>query len=149
MRFTFDANIVIYAQDPRDARRQHQAQQVIERAAGRDCVIALQTLGETFSVLTRKLRLSIEQAQTTVERLAETFDIVAAAPNQLLRAIGAVRDHGMSFWDAMLWATASAARCRMIISQDYQPRRTVGTILYVDPFADDLAPELEAALSGS
>ena len=43
--------------------------------------------------------------------------------------------HGLSFWDAMLWATAKRAGCRMLFSEDLQDGRRLDGVLFVNPFA--------------
>jgi predicted nucleic acid-binding protein len=47
----------------------------------------------------------------------------------------AVERHGLSFWDAMLWATANRAGRRVLLSQDFQDGRRLDGVLFVDPFA--------------
>ena len=49
-------------------------------------------------------------------------------------AVGAVARHGLSFWDAMLWATANRAGCRMLFSEDLQEGRRLDGVLFVNPF---------------
>jgi predicted nucleic acid-binding protein len=47
----------------------------------------------------------------------------------------AVESHGLPFWDAMLWATAKRAGCRIVFSEDFQDGGTLEGVLFVDPFA--------------
>jgi predicted nucleic acid-binding protein len=60
-----------------------------------------------------------------------------------MRAVGR---HRLSFWDAMLWATAKRAGCRVLFTEDLQDGRRLEGVLFVDPFASenqklvDLAP---------
>ena len=46
-----------------------------------------------------------------------------------------MQHHGLSFWDAMLWATASRAGCRMLFSEDLEDGRGLDGVLFVNPFA--------------
>ena len=42
--------------------------------------------------------------------------------------------HGLSFWDAMLWATADRVGVRYLLSAHFQDGRTLGGITFIDPF---------------
>ena len=46
----------------------------------------------------------------------------------------AVARHRLSFWDAMLWATAKAAGCRLILSEDGADGRDLEGVVQVNPF---------------
>jgi predicted nucleic acid-binding protein len=50
------------------------------------------------------------------------------------RAIDGVRDHALSFWDALIWATAAEADATYILTEDCQHGRRVEGVLYLDPF---------------
>lgn len=105
-RFSLDTNILVYAVD-RDAGNRHQlALELVGRAARRDCVITLQALAEFFHSTTRKNLLSVSQARTYIDDWRDVFTIVMADSNTLTVAMDAVNEHQISFWDAMLWATA-------------------------------------------
>ena len=58
----------------------------------------------------------------------------------------AVAGHSLSFWDAMLWATAKRAGCQVLISEDGQDGRLLGGVTWVNPFASPRAPLLLDAL---
>ncbi len=45
-RFTLDANILVYAVDAREGRKRELATRIIEAAAGLNCPLALQVVGE-------------------------------------------------------------------------------------------------------
>ncbi len=53
-RFSLDSNLLVYFFDPRDPHKQALAQQIILASAARDCVLGLQSIGEFYSVTTRK-----------------------------------------------------------------------------------------------
>ena len=42
--------------------------------------------------------------------------------------------HGLSFWDALLWATADRVGVRYLLTEDFQDGRTLGGVTFVDPF---------------
>ena len=108
MRVTFDSKILVYAvsrSDPRHAT----ATALIAGAARGDCRQTLQSLAECFNVLSRKHRMPAIEAYRWVQYHQRLFPVVAADESDLAAAVRAVRDHGLSFWDGMLWATANRA----------------------------------------
>jgi predicted nucleic acid-binding protein len=74
------------------------------------------------------------EAQRWVEYHRRLFPIVTADESDLVAAMRAVEDHRLAFWDAMLWATARRAGCRMLFSEDLQDGRRLGNVLFVNPF---------------
>ena len=146
-RLTFDSNILIYAAD-RDAGSRHAAAEaLVARAAYADCVLTLQALAEFFAVATRKKDVSAASAIAFVDGWQTLFKTVSATPETLRAAMHAVRDHQIGFWDAMLWAVASDAGCRYLLSENFQAGRTLEGVTFVNPFAPGGLPEeVERAL---
>ena len=69
----------------------------------------------------------------------EVFEIAAADATSLVEAMDAVGEHRLSFWDAMLWATARQAGCAAILSEDMQHGRRFSGGAVLNPFAPDAA----------
>jgi len=122
VRLTFDSNILIYALSRADLRHAAAAS-LLARATRADCVLTLQSLAECFRVITTKLRLDPRQAKSEIDGFRTAFPVRSA-----------VEDHRLSFWDAMLWATARRAGCRLLLSEDFQDGRDLGGVLFVNPF---------------
>jgi predicted nucleic acid-binding protein len=60
----------------------------------------------------------------------------------------AVIGHRLSFWDAMMWATAKHAGCSLLLSEDGDDGRLLGGVTLVNPFASPRSPLLVQALGG-
>ncbi len=75
------------------------------------------------------------EAYGWVPSFQRLFPVVTADESDLDRAVGAVERHGLSFWDAMLWARAKRAGCSVLFSEDLQDGRRLDGVLFVDPFA--------------
>lgn len=58
-----------------------------------------------------------------------------ATPQDLAHALRAVGEHGLSFWDALLWATVRRAGVGLLISEDFQDGRTIEGVRVINPFA--------------
>jgi predicted nucleic acid-binding protein len=134
LRVTFDSNILIYTLS-RDDPRHVAAAALLARATGGDCVQTLQSLAECFRVLTTKLRFEPPRARREIDGFRTAFPVCVADTIDLDRAMGAVECHGLSFWDAMLWATAKRAGCSVLFSEDFQDGRRLDEVLFVNPFA--------------
>jgi predicted nucleic acid-binding protein len=135
-RFTIDSNILIYAFDRSAGERQAVATRVIKEAVGQSCVLTLQAISEFFHVAVRKGRLGMSEAEAQVRDWYAMFPVAAATPSTLIRAIGTVREHGLAFWDAMLWACAREAGCTLVLSEDFQHGRMLEGVRFHNPFCD-------------
>lgn len=146
MKVTFDTNVLVYATDTDAGARHDRAILLLRQAARADAVMILQSLAEFFHVTTRKVMLPADAALTFIQDWYALFPIVAADDEGLIEAVGAVEAHGLAFWDAMLWAAARRAGCRLLLSEDFQDGRSLGGVTFVDPFAAHNAVLLNAAL---
>ncbi len=148
MRFALDTNILVYAADSEAGDRHRIALDIVRRADGRDCVLALQALAELFRTLTAKRRVDANRAALLVHGWRDAFEVRPADEQCLAAAIDAVALHHLSFWDAMMWATVRRAGCRMLITEDGQNGRILGGVTFVDPFADGSSALIEEILAG-
>ena len=145
VRFSLDTNVLVYAAIQQSGPKHRVAIDIVERARSRDCVIALQALGELFRVLTGRFKVLPADATALVHKFRATIPVVAADENCLIDAMDAVVGHSLSFWDAMMWATARRAGCRLLLSEDGDDGRTLGGVTLVNPFASR-SPLLREAL---
>ena len=133
---SFDSNILVYAADPAAGERRVRSADLLARAMRRQvCTQALQSLCEFFSVITRKSGVDAAEAAELVAAWAAAMTVEQAEQEDLEAAMRAVRDHRLSFWDAMLWATVRRAGVRVLLSEDFQDGRTLEGVRFVDPFA--------------
>jgi predicted nucleic acid-binding protein len=66
--------------------------------------------------------------------LQAVFPVAAATPGILDDAITALSEHGIAFWDAMLWACAREAGCTLLLSEDFQHGRELKGVRFHNPF---------------
>jgi predicted nucleic acid-binding protein len=136
-RFTLDANVLVYAVDTKAGERHRLACEILDdSAAAGTCVLTLQALAEFFSVATRKGRMPIAQAIGQVRDLQAVFPVAAATPATLNDAVTALSEHGIAFWDAMLWACAREAGCTLLLSEDFQHGRVLEGVRFHNLFLD-------------
>jgi predicted nucleic acid-binding protein len=67
----------------------------------------------------------------------ELFPVVSPTSKSLTRALKAVNEHSFSFWDAMLWAVAREASVTILLSEDFQHDRVLGSVRFCNPFKLD------------
>lgn len=145
MRVTLDSNILVYAAHQGD-HRNAAAVDLVDRASRADCIQTLQSFGEMFRVLTARRSFSPDQSIDAVRKVMLLFKIVPATEDDFAMAADTVRDHRLSFWDAMLWATARRAGCRILVTEDGQDGRNLGGVRFVNPFREANRPLLDLAI---
>ena len=146
---SFDTNILIYSVQETEEDRHQVAAELVERAIRRGrCVQTLQSLCEFFNVATRKVGMAPQAAARFIDRWQIAAAVEAASATDLADAMRAVREHGLQFWDAMLWATARRAGARTLITEDFQDGRVIEGVRIVDPFVAGNAPLIDRALAG-
>ncbi|PWC31353.1 PIN domain-containing protein [Azospirillum sp. TSO35-2] len=145
---SFDTNILFYAADRRDPAKHEVALALLERAAaaGSAVVIAGQALCELYASLTRKRILPPAEALDLVRDYEKSFERLPVAADAFSRAFDAVAAHGLQIWDAVLWANADAFGCKYLVSEDFQDRRRLGGVTFLNPFNADGRLLLDAAL---
>jgi predicted nucleic acid-binding protein len=134
-RFTLDTNILVYAMD-RDAGERHElAMEIVDRAVTSDCVLTLQALCEFYAAVTGKGKMPGKEAEAQILDWMELFPVVSATSKSLRKALKAVEEHSLSFWDAMLWATAAEAGVTLLLSEDFQHNRVLEVTRFCNPFS--------------
>lgn len=88
---------------------------------------------------TRKIGLDPRAASAFVEDWQSVAPVKPADVGDLKDAMRAVGEHGLSFWDAMLWATARRIGVRLLISEDFQDGRIVEGVRIANPFVQSNA----------
>jgi predicted nucleic acid-binding protein len=143
----FDTNVFGYAIDATAGRRHDTALDLVQRGLGSgETVLILQTLAEFYTMSTRKLETSPDDACSFLAGLRVALPVYAAADPDLDQAMQVTQRHGLSFWDAMLWATADRIGVRYLLTEDFQDRRVLGGVTFVDPFRAGNEPLLAEIL---
>jgi predicted nucleic acid-binding protein len=134
--YLIDTNILIYAYDARDARKQQQAVAVLRALqAAQLGTLSVQVLGEFFVNVTRKplSPLTVEQARISSIRLCRSWRVLDVTARIYLDALLGVSVYSLSFWDALVWATARDAGIG-IVTEDQEHLRLLGEVRYYNPF---------------
>jgi len=98
-------------------------------------IIPVQVLGELFNVLVRKAGRSRTEVRDVRLDWRDTYPTVPTTPEVMLAAADLAADHRFSIWDAVIFAAASQAGCRLLLSEDLQDGFTWGGVTVANPFA--------------
>jgi predicted nucleic acid-binding protein len=141
-----DTNVLAYAEGINDAARQRAAIDLIARLTPESTFLPVQALGELFAVLVKRGRRSRADARQAILQWGDTFPLIESSSDVLLRAMDLAADHQLFTWDAMIIASAAAANCRLLLSEDLQDGFTWGGVTVTNPFAVAPHPLLHKAL---
>lgn len=135
-----DTNLLVYAMDPGAGAKHTVAANLIGRLLGqRRLVLSVQMLNEFYAVATRAGKppaLSHQQAAQIVSDLAAACEVVPLTREVTLLPVDAVAAHGLSFWDALIWAAARENGIGTIYTEDFQHGREIEGVRFVNPFLE-------------
>lgn len=130
-----DANVLVYAADNEAGVRHLTAAALITDLLRRqEVVLPLQVLSEFYNVLTRRLKARPDDAYRFVMAWQSSAAVIAYDPTDLAMAHQAHRDHGLPFWDALIWAVCERVGVDILATEDFQDGRKLGRVRFVDPF---------------
>jgi predicted nucleic acid-binding protein len=125
-----DTNVLIYAQGA-SAKGETARETIL--AGG---TISVQVLNEFAAVLHRKFRLEWDLiADATADVRTALGPVRPVDVETHLHALDLARSHGFNFYDALIVASALAARCDTLLTEDLQAGRRVNGLTIVNPFA--------------
>lgn len=133
-RYSLDSNILIYAADNASPARQASSQMMLDASAERDCVLTAQAIAEFFHATTRKRLATRVHATRLARDWTQLFEVAGAGAAELLAAVEASNAGRFQFFDALLLATAGAAGCTAVISEDMHPGAALGGVRVVAAF---------------
>jgi predicted nucleic acid-binding protein len=146
MRLALDTNVLAYAEGVNGASRKKIALEVIARLPADSTFLPVQVLGELFHVLTRKAGRSPERARAAILSWQDAFPLIETSPSVLVAATDLASRHGFGIWDAVIFAAAAAAGCRLLLSEDLQPGFTWNGVTLTNPFSPAKHPLLAGLL---
>lgn len=132
-----DTNVLIYACDRSDPRRQKIALDLIDVAT--DGVLLWQVACE-FVAASRKLAKNGFTVQDAWNRLGEFMDVFPLIPPNAEILNGAQTLHlryGVSFWDSLILASCTQAKVDTLYSEDVPGHASLPGLRVINPFATD------------
>jgi predicted nucleic acid-binding protein len=147
VRIALDTNVLAYAEGVNVDDRHDAALDLIRRLPQESVVLPVQALGELFNVLTRKAGRTRSSANDALLGWRDAFAVVDTSAEVMLAAATLAADHRLSIWDAVILATAAAAKCRLVLTEDLQNGFSWAGVTVTNPFLEPRHPLLEDILS--
>ena len=133
-----DTNVLVYRFDNDEPAKQARAREILDtEGKGRDLVLSTQVLQEFYVSVIRKLSrpLAESDALEAVRHLT-ALSVVHVDVELITIAIIFSQEHKISFWDALIVATARSAGCRELLTEDLQDGWRIDGLEVVNPFRD-------------
>ena len=130
-----DTNVLVYAYDPGDPRKQRIAQDLVRRAVAGDMVTSTQVLAEFAATLLHKLSPAVrpEDATAVLDALGP-IRVIAPDGDTVRRAVEVRAEYGVHFFDGMIVAAAERGGCGRIWSEDLNAGQKYFGIAVENPF---------------
>ena len=137
--FFVDTNVVLYWVAAKDTRKQPIAREWIDVLwATRLGRLSWQVVFEFYANAERKCGAPPAVARAAVQDLARWEPVTMGHPT-IRRAWDWCDAAKINFWDALIVAAAEQAGCRWLLSEDFQEGRSFGSVMVVNPFAQQPA----------
>lgn len=145
-RFFVDTNVLIYARDTRDFRKQSRALQWLDSLRQKKAlVVSHQILAEYYSVVRARLRPGLDTRDARLD-LSTFMTWTVITPDTSLYSLAfAVEDtYRFSWWDCLIVAAAMRGGCTHLLTEDIQHGQDLGGLKVLDPFRAEPASVLGA-----
>ena len=117
MRVALDTNILAYAEGVNGAARKANALELIQRLPAGSALLPVQTLGELFQLLVRKVNRTPAQARSAILGWRDAFPLIETSETVIVGAAELAATHRFSFWDGVVLASAAEGGCRLLLSE--------------------------------
>ncbi len=134
MRF-FDTNILVYTQSDKDPRKRKIACDLVAQAleSGADGCISTQVIQEFCNTMRRKTRRTTAEINALIDYFLDLWRC-DVTPELARRALAVQDKYGISFYDALIVATAESLGCHEILTEDLNDGQTYCGMVAVNPF---------------
>jgi predicted nucleic acid-binding protein len=131
-----DTNVLVYAHD-RSAGDKHLRARLLlqELWETRQGCLSIQVLQEFYVNITRKVPIPLP-SQTAAQIIGDlsAWQVHSPSVNDVLQAISLQERYSISFWDAMVLASAIQLGCETVWSEDLSPGQRYGEVIVASPF---------------
>ena len=130
-----DTNVLVYAYDRSDQRKQGVARELIRKGLAGDVLLSTQVLAEFAATLLHKLSPAARPAEVQVALDAlGPIRVIAPDGEMVRRAVEAKAQYGLHFYDGMIVAAAERAGCARIWSEDLNASQKYFGVAVENPF---------------
>ena len=134
-RCFIDTNVLVYADSPDDASKQIPALALLRRLGiERAGVISTQVLNEYCNVALNKLKLPHATLRARLSFWQKQFQVVNVTPEIIAQAVDLHQTRSISYFDALMVASAQVANCVVLYTEDLNVGELMGSVRLVNPF---------------
>jgi predicted nucleic acid-binding protein len=127
----FDTNVLLYLFSE-DTTKSDRAEELVANGG----VINVQVLNEFAAVASRKLGMSWSEIRDVLTPIRTICEVEPLTIETHDRGIEIAERYGLSFYDAMILASALSAGCKILYSEDLQDGQVIDRQLRIrNPFA--------------
>lgn len=134
-RSFIDTNVLIYAEASDEPAKRQAAlallKQLYENASG---VLSTQVLREYCNVALKKLKLPAAHLRAQLD-LYEQFEVIQITPALIRAGLDLRQTRSVSFYDAIILASAQTAGCSELFSEDFNTGEMICGVQIINPFA--------------
>ncbi len=133
-----DTNVLVYAHDRGAGEKNARARELVKRLwRERIGVVSTQVLQELYVNVRRKASapVSAPEARALVEDYL-AWPLVVNDGATILQAVAIEERFGLSFWDALVVASAQEAGVEILWSEDLNDGQAYGSVVVRNPFRD-------------
>lgn len=130
-----DTNVIIYSQASDEPAKQVAALALMGRLhTSGTGVVSTQVLAEFCNVALKKLKLPALQVHRHLEFLSQ-YEVVQVTPEIIRAGLDLHQTRALSFYDAVIVASAASAGCAVLWSEDMNHGESVTGLRIHNPFA--------------
>ena len=143
-RSFIDTNVLVYAEASDEPLKQRAALALLkglyEEGLG---VMSTQVLQEYCNVALKKLKLPAQYVRSQLD-LYEQFEVVQVTPSIIHAGLDIHQTRSVSFFDAIVLASAHAAGCDVIWTEDMNAGEVINGVSIANPFCASRLQSLSA-----
>ena len=136
-KYLVDTNLLVYAYDRSEPEKQAKAVEILDELVKNGTgILSPQVLSEFYTVVTRKLAapLTPQEGYTSISNYIRSWNMVDLTSYVVLEAVRGVRDHRLSYWDSLIWATAKMNQIPTVLSEDFSSNSVIEGVRFTNPF---------------
>lgn len=136
-RYFLDTNVIVYAYDDRDIKKQATAKKLIVDGVQKELAsISHQVVQEFINVATKKFEpsLSWSDCKLFIDRSLIYLWDVNPTKELVYSALDVAERWQYSFYDSLIIAAALEASCLILYSEDLQHEQEIYSLKIVNPF---------------
>ena len=132
-----DTNLLVYSLDSFDQDRKKHSRSILKKISDQYTgVISTQVMQEFYVAATKKLNADPVIIKGILTQLTN-FEIISISPELVFSAIDCSILNRLSFWDALIIASAASAKCKEVWTEDLNHDQIILGVRIKNPFFNE------------